>query len=98
MPIPVAQIASLVAFASLAAPFLIEAAWSKPKPTSTWLLCKCTCRATDAQGNHHYGSSDGVWYTTSRDACLAFPKCKVGTLTGIATNCSGYQKSGIQSR
>jgi hypothetical protein len=69
-----------------------DSSWALPKK-STYLLCKCTCRATDAAGKHHYGSANGIWYTTSGDDCTSFHKCKVGNLEGIATDCTGKEKS-----
>lgn len=90
-------IAGPLALASITVPFEADDAWSKPKQTGSYLLCKCTCRATDSQGNHHYGSSNGVWYTTSGADCTTFPKCKVGQLQGIATDCLGTQKSLIKT-
>jgi len=78
---------------------LSDASWALPKKTSTWLLCKCTCRADDVLGKHHYGPTNGVWYTTSHDSCDVFPTCTVGAtqLVGIATDCLGYQQSGMRS-
>jgi hypothetical protein len=66
-------------------------------PKGTYLLCKCTCRAEDELGKPHYGSPNGVWYTTSRDACDLFPTCKVGSLglEGIATDCLGQEQAAI---
>ena len=63
-----------------------------PNRPGTYLLCKCTCRAQDSSGKFHYGSSNGIWYTTSHDACDKFPSCTVGQLTGIATDCLGTEK------
>ena len=76
-----------------------DASWALAKKGSTWLLCKCTCRADDVLGKHHYGTYHGVWYTTSHDACDVFPTCTVGAthLEGIATDCTDERQSGIRA-
>jgi len=73
-----------------------DASWAKPKKGSTYLLCKCTCFAQDAEGHDHWGNPGGIWYTTSHDSCDSFHSCKVGKLTGIANDCSGHQYSDIK--
>ena len=88
------SITGLGACSLLGALLLSDVSWAKPKK-DTYLLCKCTCRAEDELGKLHYGSSNGVWYTTSLDACEVFPTCKVGRLDGIATDCLGEQKAAI---
>ncbi len=70
-----------------------DASWARPK--NTYLQCKCTCRAEDELGKVHYGSTGGVWYTTSGYSCGLFHKCTVGSqqLEGIATDCTETEKS-----
>jgi hypothetical protein len=89
-------IAGLGACGLLGAILWPDPTWALPKK-STWLWCKCTCRADDELGKHHYGSTGGISYTTSHDSCDAFHKCKVGLLEGIATDCLGTEKSGVKA-
>jgi hypothetical protein len=88
---------ALVACGLLGVLLASDASWAKPKKGNMWLLCKCTCRADDKNGNHHYGNRDGVWYTTSHDSCDVFPSCTADKLPGIATDCLGYQQSGLKT-
>jgi hypothetical protein len=78
-----------------------DASWARPKGGKTWLLCKCTCRYDDGKGNHYYGNSGGVWYTTSHDACDVFPSCQVrgpqgNLVAGFATGCLGHEESALK--
>ena len=86
------SIAGLALCGLLAVLLLPETSWAKPTK-DTYLLCKCTCRAEDELGKLHYGSANGIWYTTSGDACTLFHKCTVGRLEGIATDCLGTEHS-----
>ena len=83
---------SLAASSFLGVVLWSDAGWARPK-TTTYLLCKCTCRAEDELGKYHYGSTNGIWYTTSSNACGLFHNCTVGRLEGIATDCTETEKS-----
>lgn len=90
------SMAGLAACGFLAVVLLPDAGWARPKG-KTYLLCKCTCRAEDELGKLHYGSSNGISYTTDSDSCDSFHKCTVGRLEGIATDCLGTEKQGLTS-
>src|SRR5262245_35050856 len=71
---------------------LSDVSWAAPKKGSTYLLCKCTCRAEDELGKIHDGPSNGYWFTTSGGQCLG-AKCKVGRLEGSTRDCLVTEKS-----
>jgi len=89
-------VAGLGVFSLLGLVLSSDVTGAKPKGTSSWLLCKCTCRAEDELGKVHEGPSSGVWYTTSHADCDVLTTCKVGRLDGLARDCTGTQQSGVR--
>jgi hypothetical protein len=71
----------------LAVLLLSDASWARPKVT-TYVTCKCTCRAEDELGKTHEGTSGALQFTeSSANQCL-LRKCTVGRLQGYARDCS----------
>lgn len=86
------SIAGLGACSLLGVLLLSDASWAAPKKGSTYLLCKCTCKAEDELGKPVDGPSQGFWFTTSGGQCLG-KTCNVGRLEGSTRDCIVIEKS-----